>query len=119
MNGAGETRQRLDKWLWFARMLKSRTLAQKFIATGAVRVDSQRVTSADFRVAPGMVLTFALHERIRVLKVLDAGTRRGPASEAQTLYEDLSPEPRPPEITGAPIPGERPRGTREVARRRL
>lgn len=112
-------RQRLDKWLWFARILKSRTLAQKFIASGAVRVDSERVTQADHRVGPGMVLTFALNERIRVLKVLDAGTRRGPASEAQTLYEDLSPPPVPRVETGEPIIGTRPRGTREVARRRL
>ena len=118
---AGETaRQRLDKWLWYARILKSRTLAQKFIASGAVRVDKERVTRPDHRIGPGAVLTFALHDRIRVLKVRDAGTRRGPASEAQALYEDLSPEPPPKaERLGEPVIGTRPRGTRDVARRRL
>ncbi|MBU1175077.1 MAG: RNA-binding S4 domain-containing protein [Alphaproteobacteria bacterium] len=119
MNETG-ARQRLDKWLWFARILKSRTLAQKFIATGAVRVDKARVTSPDCRVGPGTVLTFALNQRIRVLRVLDPGVRRGPASEARALYEDLSPEPPPkPETLGEPVPGTRPRGSREVARRRL
>jgi ribosome-associated heat shock protein Hsp15 len=112
-------RQRLDRWLWFARILKSRTLAQKFIASGAVRVDSQKVTSPDQRIGPGTVLTFALGERIRVLRVLDAGTRRGPASEAQTLYQDLSPEHKPAAFTGEPVPTTRPRGTRSVTRRRL
>jgi ribosome-associated heat shock protein Hsp15 len=100
---SGGDRQRLDRWLWFARIIKSRTLAQKFIASGAVRVDSQRVTSPDQRVGPGSVLTFPLHNRIRVLRVLDVGTRRGPASEAVTLYEDLSPAPpgTRPETGGA------------------
>lgn len=91
MTASGDDRQRLDKWLWFARILKSRTLAQKFIASGAVRVDKERVTGPDQRIGPGSVLTFFLHDRIRVLRVLDTGTRRGPANEAQALYEDLSP----------------------------
>lgn len=95
MNAGGD-RQRLDKWLWFARILKSRTLAQKFIASGAVRVDKARVTGPDQRIGPGSVLTFALHGRIRVLRVVDIGTRRGPASEAQALYEDLSPAQQGP-----------------------
>ena len=113
-------RQRLDRWLWFARMVKSRTLAQKLIASGAVRVDSERTTSVDHRIGPGMVLTFALNDRIRVLRVRDVGTRRGPASEAQTLYEDLSPEPPPKQDKlGEPVVGARPRGTRDVPRRRL
>lgn len=90
MTAGGPDRQRLDKWLWYARQFKSRTLAQKFIASGAVRVDKQRVTSPDHRIGPGTVLTFALNHRIRVLRVLAPGTRRGPASEAQTLYEDVA-----------------------------
>ena len=119
MTAEGPERQRLDKWLWYARILKSRTLAQKFIATGAVRVGKERVTSPDQRIGPGTVLTFVLHERIRVLRVLGAGTRRGPASEAQALYEDLSPETPPKPAAGEPVPGARPRGTRDVPRRRL
>jgi ribosome-associated heat shock protein Hsp15 len=119
MNAEGSERQRLDRWLWFARLFKSRTLAQKFIASGAVRVDSKRVTSPDCRIGPDSVLTFVLNRRIRVLRVLAAGTRRGPASEAQTLYQDLSPEHKPPQTTGEPILHQKPRGTRSVARRRL
>lgn len=85
-------RQRLDKWLWYARIVKSRTLAQKLVTSGAVRVDATRITSADYRISVGMVLTMTAHERLLVLKVRDTGTRRGPAPEAQLLYEDLSPE---------------------------
>lgn len=119
MTAGAPERQRLDKWLWFARMFKSRTLAQKFVASGAVRVDKEKISSPDYRVGPGTVLTFVLHERIRVLRVVDAGTRRGPAPEAQALYEDLSPEHTPPDRTSRPILHEKPRGTRMVARRRL
>ena len=119
MSADAPERQRLDRWLWFARMFKSRTLAQKFVASGAVRIDKEKVSSPDYRVGPGMVLTFVLHQRIRVLRILSAGTRRGPAPEAQALYEDLSPEHIPPETASRPILHEKPRGTRSVARRRL
>lgn len=90
-----EGRQRLDKWLFFSRAIKSRTLAQKVIASGAVRINAERTLSADARVGPGDVLTMVIHDRLMVWRVLDAGTRRGPASEAATLYEDLSPPPVP------------------------
>jgi ribosome-associated heat shock protein Hsp15 len=86
-------KQRLDKWLFFSRALKSRTLAQKFIETGAVRVNSERTIATDHKVGAGDVLTMTLHERLKVWRILDAGTRRGPATEAATLYEDLSPPP--------------------------
>lgn len=87
-----QAKQRLDKWLWYARIVKSRTLAQKVIASGSVRIDGQRVTSSDYRVTSGMVLTLNVHERLRILRICNPGTRRGPATEAQTLYDDLSPE---------------------------
>ena len=90
-------RQRLDKWLWYARIVKSRTLAQKLIASGAVRVDTLRTTRPDYQISADMVLTMTVHEKLRVLKVRDTGTRRGPASEAQLLYEDLSPQLPPRE----------------------
>jgi len=92
---SGEQRQRLDKWLWYARIVKSRTLAQKLIETGEIRVDKVRVSNPARKVAVGSVLTFTYAERLRVLRILLPGTRRGPASEAQELYEDLSP-PTPP-----------------------
>lgn len=103
---AESARQRLDKWLWYARIVKSRTLAQKLIASGAVRVDATRVTTTGYRIAPGVVITLSVHDRLRVLRVLDGGTRRGPATEAQTLYEDLSPE-LPKDALKPAMPGKR------------
>lgn len=85
--------QRLDKWLWFARLVKTRTLATHLVAAGKVRVNRVRVSRPSRPVQAGDIITAAIHERIRVLKVLSAGTRRGPAAEAQTLYEDMSPPP--------------------------
>lgn len=96
-------KQRLDKWLFFSRALKSRTLAQKFIESGAVRVNSERTLDSDHKVGAGDVLTMMLNRRLLVWRILDAGTRRGPATEAATLYEDLSPElPRPEPAPAAP-----------------
>ena len=84
-------KERLDKFLFFSRAIKSRTLAQKIIETGVIRVNSEKTIASDHKVGAGDVLTMAIHNRIVVWKILDAGTRRGPASEAATLYEDLSP----------------------------
>ena len=86
------TRQRLDRWLFFSRAAKSRTLAQKLIEAGVVRVNAERTTEADRQVGPGDVLTMTLNRRLLVWRVLAAGTRRGPATEAATLYEDLTPD---------------------------
>jgi len=86
-------KQRLDRWLFFARAVKSRTLAQKLIETGAVRVNSERTIHTDHQVGSGDVLTMTVHTRLLVWKIVDAGTRRGPPAEAQALYEDLSPPP--------------------------
>ena len=88
-------KQRLDKWLFFSRAVKSRTLAQKLIETGAIRVNSERTDRTDHKVGPGDVLTMTVHERLLVWRILDSGERRGPATEAATLYEDLSPPPVP------------------------
>ena len=86
-------RQRIDKWLFFARIIKSRTLAGKFAAGGNVRVNSEKIDQASVLIKPGDVLTITLERRILVLRVLGCGERRGPAPEAQLLYEDLSPKP--------------------------
>ncbi|ODT68121.1 MAG: RNA-binding protein [Pelagibacterium sp. SCN 63-23] len=88
-------KERLDRFLFFARAIKSRTLAQKLIEAGAVRVNSEKTERSDHRVGVGDVLTMSLHGRILVWRIVDPGTRRGPASEAQGLYEDLSPPPVP------------------------
>jgi ribosome-associated heat shock protein Hsp15 len=90
-------KQRLDKWLFFSRAVKSRTLAQKLIETGAIRVNSERTDRSDHKVGAGDVLTMTVHTRLLVWRILDPGRRRGPAPEAALLYEDLSPPPVPRE----------------------
>ena len=85
---------RLDKWLWFARFVKTRSLATKLIVDGRMRVNGAPTQKAHYTVKLGDVLTFPLGPHIRVIKVVALGSRRGPAPEAQALYEDLDP-PRP------------------------
>ena len=91
----GGGRQRLDKWLFFARVVKSRSLAAKLIQAGRVRVNRDKTDNAAKAVRPGDVLTVTLEGRVLVLKVVAPGTRRGPYEEARLLYEDLSPPPPP------------------------
>ena len=100
---------RLDKWLWFARFFKSRSLASRFCADGKVRISGQIVRKAHQTVRPGDVLTFALGSNVRVIKVVALAARRGPAVEARRLYEDLS--PFAPRKTLAPRAAIRPRGS--------
>lgn len=90
-----EGRQRLDRWLFFARIVKSRTLATKLVQSGRVRLNRDKVDQAAHAVKAGDVLTVTLERRVLVLRVLGPGARRGPAEEARTLYEDLSPVPVP------------------------
>lgn len=90
-----EGRQRIDRWLFFARVVKSRSLAAKVATAGRVRINRDKASQASDMVKPGDVLTITLDRRILVYEVLDAGKRRGPAEEARTLYEDLSPPPAP------------------------
>ncbi len=80
---------RLDKWLWFARVVKTRSIAQELAGSGHVRVNGQRAESAARAIRIGDVLTIALPSRVRILKVQDVAERRGPASEAVRLYEEL------------------------------
>ena len=105
-------KERLDRFLFFSRAVKSRTLAQKIIESGAVRVNSERTDRTDIKVGAGDVLTMSLHGRIIVWRILDCGTRRGPATEAQGLYQDISP-PAPPRPELSPFEAaiaERPAG---------
>jgi ribosome-associated heat shock protein Hsp15 len=85
-----ERSQRIDKWLWFARIVKSRSLAQSLVEHGAVRINRIKVVRPSAGIAPGDVVTVAVHDRVRVLKVMGEGRRRGPPAEARELYEDLS-----------------------------
>ena len=82
---------RLDKWFWYARFIKSRSLATKLCNSGKVRVNGSLIKKAHHSVAPGDVLTFPVGPNIRVIKIIKLGNRRGPAKEAQALYEDLQP----------------------------
>ena len=85
------TSERLDKWLWQARFFKTRSLASRLCNDGKVRVDGVTVTKAHHLIKPGDVLTFPHARVIRVVRIAALATRRGPASEASTLYEDLVP----------------------------
>lgn len=109
--------QRVDRWLWFARFFKTRTVASRLVAAGRVRISADtgtdRITKASHCIRPGDVLTFPQGRRIRVVRVTALGQRRGPAVEAQALYEDLSP-PEPPDSAhkpAFPVQAERPTGS--------
>jgi len=80
---------RIDRYLHCIRLVKSRTLAQAVIETGYVRVDGKRVEKPSEDVRIGSVIALALHEKVRVLRVLCLPQRRGPASEARACYEEL------------------------------
>ncbi len=99
-------KQRLDKWLWFARFFKTRTLAAARVQAGTVRINGVRVEKPAAGVAPGDVLTFAMGAgQVRVIRILALGERRGPAPEAQSLYNDLSPPAAPSRNTVPENPG--------------
>ncbi|RFP88313.1 RNA-binding S4 domain-containing protein [Rhodobacteraceae bacterium 63075] len=89
---------RLDKWLWHARFFKTRSLSAKLVSSGHVRVNSQKALKPAHAVTAGDVLTFAQGSEIRVVRITGIGARRGPATEAQTLYEDLTPPREAPEL---------------------
>ncbi len=88
-------RQRLDKWLFFARMVKSRSLAQTYIQSGKVRVNDTPVRQPSHMVKVGDRLDISFERMDRILVVKAAGERRGPYEEARLLYDDKTP-PRPP-----------------------
>lgn len=98
---SGSLSRRLDKWLWFARVVKSRTMAAGLIEAGKARLNRSKVLKPSQGVRAGDVLTLAVGPRVRILKVLALGERRGPPPEARALYEDLSPD------TAAVLGGER------------
>ena len=103
MNEARDT-IRLDKWLWHARFFKSRSLAAGVVSKGKVRVNGELVGKPARGVGADDVLTFLKETDVKVVKILACGTRRGPAPEAQALYEDMSPEkvvrPKNPRFEG-------------------
>ena len=86
-----DQRQRIDKWLFFTRMAKSRSVAQALLKAGQVRVNGVPATQASQLVKPGDVLTLRLERGDRILRVKAPGARRGPYEEARGLYDDETP----------------------------
>lgn len=82
---------RLDKWLWYARFFKTRSLATRHIASGKLRLNGEVMSKPHRAAVVGQVLTFVQQNDVRVIEIVALGQRRGPASEAVTLYNDLSP----------------------------
>ena len=82
---------RLDRFLWFARLAKTRPTAQRLAADGHLRIDGRPIDRAHAPIRPGNILTFAQGSRIRVIRVETLPTRRGPAPEARGCYIDLVP----------------------------
>lgn len=114
---AAVEQQRLDKWLWYARISKTRTLAALLVQGGKVRVNRLRAVKASQTVRPGDVLTIALRGKVRVLKVVSAGVRRGPAPEAQALYEPVSTGANGGSDPGIPAAGLRNAGSARPTKR--
>ena len=91
---------RLDKFLWFARIVKTRALAQALAEGGRIRISGRVVDRAHAAVKVGDVLSFAVHGRVRVLRIEALPARRGPPAEARALYEELE------EDAGKPLTSE-------------
>lgn len=85
--------QRLDQWLWFTRLAKSRTLAQALIERNKIRVNSIKADKPSLWLKPGDVVTLSLGPIVRVVEVVSVGVRRGPALEAARLFRELTPAP--------------------------
>lgn len=89
--------QRVDRWLWFARFFRTRGTAARLVATGRVRVGTggmtRRIEKPSHLVSEGDVLTFPQGPRVRVVRIISLGTRRGPAAEARTLFEEVGETP--------------------------
>jgi ribosome-associated heat shock protein Hsp15 len=83
-------RQRIDRWLWHARLVRTREAAAALAGAGYVRVNGMRIDAPGRMVRTGDVITVALERRVRVLKVVGFRERRGPAGSDDTLYEELT-----------------------------
>jgi ribosome-associated heat shock protein Hsp15 len=108
-------RQRIDKWLWHARVVRTRSAAASLVGGGMVRLNNERVEQPSRPVRPGDVVTVALDRYVRVLKVTGYAERRGSADIARGLFEDLTPVavPKPP----GPVPAERAEGSGRPTKR--
>ena len=89
-------RQRIDKWLWHARVVRTRSAAAALADQGLVRINGARIDTSSRPVRPGDVVTVALDRHVRLLKVKGYAERRGSADMARELFEDLTPPPEAP-----------------------
>jgi len=94
---AGAAKQRVDKYLWFARMARTRSAAAELVTSGHVRLNGRKIDQPSRAVGAGDVLTIALSRDVRVLRVVALAERRGPYEEARKLYEDLGEKPAVPD----------------------
>jgi ribosome-associated heat shock protein Hsp15 len=108
-------RQRIDKWLWHARVVRTRSAAAALASSGHVRLNGRRIDAASQPVRLGDVVTVALDRCVRVLKVAGLAERRGSAEIAQALWEDLAPASPAPQRSDAPA--ERPSGAGRPTKR--
>ncbi len=116
---SGAEKQRIDKWLFFARVVKSRSIAAKLAEGGKVTVNAVRCNGASHAVKPGDRLIVGLERVERILIVRSIGERRGPAPEAALLFEDVTPAPAPKDTGLVPTQGGRPEKAERRAYERL
>jgi ribosome-associated heat shock protein Hsp15 len=90
LSGGAASSQRLDRWIWHARIVKTRSIATNLVAEGHVRVNGERAGQPAHSIKPGDVLTIALPARVRVLKVTGILPRRADAAAARCIYESVS-----------------------------
>jgi len=95
-------RQRIDKWLWHARVVRTRSAAAALVSSGHVRINRERVTAPSRLVRTDDVVTVALDRQVRILKVAGFAERRGDADAGRALYADLTPLPPPPDDSPQP-----------------
>src|SRR3954465_12669773 len=107
-------RQRIDKWLWHARVVRMRSAAAALSGAGLLRINGARIDTSSRPVRPGDVVTVALDRNVRVLKVIGYAERRGSAETVRALSEDVTPPPAPRK---GPAGGEREEGSGRPTKR--
>ncbi len=115
----GSEKQRIDKWLFFTRALKSRSLAAKLASDGKVKINGTKTASAAQSLRAGDRIQFDNGDVEKIYLVKGLGTRRGPAPEAANLYEDVTPPPPPKDLGLVAVHGGRPEKSDRRAYERL
>jgi ribosome-associated heat shock protein Hsp15 len=113
----GLDRQRIDKWLWHARIVRTRAAAAALAGSGHVRINGQRVVAASRTVRAGDVVTVALDRAVRVLEVVSFAERRGSADAASALCRAIDPQEAPPAEKTPPLPAWREAGAGRPSKR--